>query len=109
MLDDFDSIFKDKENELEVVLNANTIDSFKTENVKRLLFAIESYQNSIMRIKDRFLNFKKSADYKLISNSGKELVKNFEDKIIRYLNRSNNFIDKCEEFLYPIGNNCDLL
>ena len=109
LLDDFDSIFKDKEKELEIVENNNTIHSIKAENIKPLLFAVNSYQNSLIRIKDRFLKFKNSTDCNALNKTNKKLVKTFENKIDGYLERGNNFINRCEEFLYPIDNDSILL
>ena len=101
MLDDFDSIFKDKDAELQLVLSRKTINSEKMDNVKLLLFAVRSYHDSMTRIKVRFLAFKESADFKDLDSYNKKLVETFDKKINKYLARSESYITKCNEFLNP--------
>ena len=109
LLDDFQSIFEDKNLELDLILVNNTLESVKKDRVNTLMFVVLSYNDALNNIKERFVAFKKSTNVEKLNKNSFELVKEFGKKINKYLSKCKNFISKCEVFLNSDEKTTDLM
>ena len=95
LLDDIDSILKEKNQELKSLLNKTTIESIKHKEIKLLLSKVVSYQNSLKVFKNRLIVFKNSDDFNFLTNSQNKFVKDFNVKLNKYISESKKLINIC--------------
>ena len=109
LLNDFETIFKGKNVELNKVLSSNTLESIKKERINTLLFVFLSYNDAFKDIKARFLAFKKAPEFKDLSSNSLKLVEDFGKKINKNIVECKKLIEKCEAFLNSDEKTTDLM
>ena len=109
LLNDFEVIFNEKNSELKHILSANILESIKKEEINKFLFVVLKYDNTIKSIKARFVSFKKSPEYKDLSEKNQNLVKEFDQKMNSNILEWKKLIEKCETFLNSDEKRIDLM
>ena len=99
VVDDFEQILKDKDEQTNKIFSSNNLDSTKCEQLRSIVSSLISYESSLNTIKLRIKKYLAENKDCKFSNEDKSTIKQLKSKINKYLKQKDEIALKCVDLI----------